>query len=278
MSAQAVAAALLLSAWFGWTPFAPPLPAPAEVAECLAEPQAAVRRLHAGSLFFCGRIDAVAVERVRAALVPTDRALVIASFGGDLDAPLELAEIVRDRRLTVTVVGPCISGCASFVFVAGSGRFVTQGAVIAMHNTATSALYLARAATGNQLSSADRPLEDRSRREEAFYQSVGVHPSLLVEPQVRLGTMCVEIGARDARSGETQFLIHSNYSLWAPTRAQWAARGINFSGTLPATDAQAQRLLRRAGLSTAVTVVFDRSPLVDVPEAVLATVRQCQGG
>jgi hypothetical protein len=155
---------------------------------------------------------------------------------------------------------------------------VAHGAVIAMHNTATSALHLARAATGDRLSRADRPLEERARREAAFYQSLGVHPNLLIEPQARLGTLCIEVGARDPRSGETQFLIHSNHSLWAPTRAQWEARGIFFAGVLPASGAQARNLLRGTGLSDEVTVLFDRSPLAVPPDSSLAAVRQCGGG
>lgn len=279
MLLKVAAAAWLIGALQIWSPFAAPAsPSRADVAACLAAPTASARRIRADAVFFCGRINDASIEAFREVLRPTDRLLFIASFGGDLDAPIRLAEIVRDHVLAVSVVGPCLSGCASFVFVAGRGRSIAPGGVLGLHNTATSALLLARSISNEPLAAEDRPLELRARREAALYGSLGVDLKLLVEPQVRLETLCVEIGRPDTRTGETRFLIHSRHSLWAPTRAQWQAVGVYFSGYAPESGRQAQRLLDAAMPASAraeATITMSRMPLPAPPETYLADVERC---
>lgn len=280
MSLNAAAVAVLWTALQFWNPFAPPpTPTRADVAQCLGADQPSVRRVRVDGIFFCGRIDDQSMSWLREELLPTDRTLLIASFGGDLDAPVRLGELVRDRRLDVVVVGPCLSGCASFVFVAARNRSVAAGGMLGLHNTATSAVQLARAA--NALSEQDRPLELRAQREAALYASLGIAPSLLLEPQVRLETLCIREGGTDARTGETRFLIHSRYSLWAPTRAQWRTYGVTYSGSPPVDASQSQRLLdtlAAAGLAQGANITMSNLALRAPPETYLADVAPCTPG
>lgn len=282
MSLSTAAAAVFWTALQFWNPFAPPAPpAPsrAEVSQCLAAPEPMVRRVRMNAIFFCGRINDDAIALVRAELLPTDRVLLIASFGGVLDAPIYLGELVRDRALAVEVVGPCLSGCASFVFVASRHRSVGPGGVLGLHNTATSALQLARAS--GALTDEDRPLEVRAHREALLYASVGVDADLLLEPQVRLETLCLEVGRADARTGETRFLIHSRHSLWAPSRAQWRAHGVRFTGQAPYSAVQARRLLNEAagtGIAAAANVTMSDLTLPAPPQVYLADVERCAPG
>lgn len=279
MLARGAAAAALLGLLEFFNPLAPP-PGPTriEIGQCLTAEEASVRRIRADAVFFCGRIGEASLNLLRDELLPTDRALLIASFGGDLDAPIELGEIVRDRRLTLQVVGPCLSGCAAFVFVAARQRVIAPGGVLGLHNTASSALVLARAL--DLVTADDRPLEQRSHREVELYRSVGVDPNLLLEPQVRLDTLCLESGAPDRRTGETRFLLHSRHSLWAPTRRQWQAYGVRFTGPAPTSSAHAQRLLDSAtpgSLNSGATMTLSPLALSAAPEVYLADVPRCAG-
>jgi hypothetical protein len=274
---KGAAAAALIGVLQIWNMLAPPsAPSRFQVSQCLAAEEASVVRVRADAVFFCGRISEASLALLRDAIQPTDRALLIASFGGELDAPIELGEMVRDRRLTLEVVGPCLSGCAAFVFVAAQRRVIAPGGVLGLHNTASSAMVLARAL--DLVTDEDRPLVERSHREVALYDSVGVDPNLLLEPQVRLDTLCLEVGSPDRRTGETRFLLHTRHSLWAPTRAQWQAFGVAFSGASPTSRAHAQRLLDTAtpgSLNSGATLTLNSMALPAPPEVYLADVPRC---
>lgn len=202
---------------------------------------------------------------------------MIASFGGEVDAPLSMAELVRDRALRVTVVGPCLSGCASFVFVAGRQRSIARGGLVGLHNTSTSAFYLALTTQG-EVTTRDEPLRLRAGREQELYRTLDIDPRLLTEPQARLETICVEIGGPDERTGETRYLIRTRYGFWVPTRAQWEAFGVHFDGAIPASGDQALAILRSVVLDRPghdVAISFNRHSLPVPPEVYLSEVRQC---
>ena len=235
-----------------------------------------MRRWREDAVFFCGKISAQSVANFREILRPTDTTLFIASFGGDLDAPLELAELAQSRALHAIVLGPCLSGCASFVFVGAPRRTLAPGGVLGLHNTSSSALLLARASA--ELEQRDAPLEQRAAREQALYRAAHVNPDLLIEPQVRLETLCIDTGQREQRTGETQFLIHTRYGLWTPTRTQWTLFGVMFEGATPSSRDQAQRLVYAqmpAELRSGASVMFSRSDLPAPPQNYLAGVPRC---
>jgi hypothetical protein len=279
VSAAALASALALGLGQMWSSFgSAPAPTRAQMTACLAQPQASARRWREDAVFFCGRMTEQSVAAFRETLRPTDHTLFITSFGGDLDAPLDMAELVRDRALHVIVVGPCLSGCASFVFIAARRRTVAAAGVLGLHNTNSSALLLARGINGGAVAARDRPLETRATREEYLYRSVNVSPALLLEPQVRLETLCVAEDRPDTRTGETRFLIHSRYGLWTPTRAQWNAFGVGYVGNTPTSTAQAQRLIDASmprDLRAGASVTLNRLPLPAPPATYLSDVGSC---
>jgi hypothetical protein len=201
----------------------------------------------------------------------------IMSLGGSLDAPIDLAEIVHDRALRVDVAGPCLSGCASFVFVAGLERRILPGGIVALHNTSTSALMLARAGAADQNLRLG-PLQRRAMRESSLYQRLRISNDLLIEPQVRLDTRCIESNGADPQTGEWRFKIYSQLGFWAPTRAQWRRFGVNMTGFMPASRRQAQRALYAnlpANMRAGASLAFDNRPLSNAPAFYLSRIAMC---
>lgn len=278
MSRMLVAAITLAFAQ-AWNPFAVLSQPGLDVTACLARGAPTVIRLGDDSVLYCGRLTAAGVANFRNILRTTDQELRIASLGGDLDAPLAMAELVRDRRLRVSIIGPCISGCASFVFVAGSVRSVSPRGVLGLHNTAASALFLVQQAHLSFDSDRD-PLIARARRERELYRSLGINERLLMEPQARVETRCIEPGSTDPRTGETEFHIYSRHGIWVPTRAQWRALGVPFGGFSPQSAAEARRVLADSvpePNNNAADIVESAGELRALPEVYLADVRRCAG-
>jgi hypothetical protein len=141
-------------------------------------------------------------------------------------------------------------------------------------------LTLARALHSGEITANNRPLEERAARERELYRSVNVNPALLLEPQVRLETLCVAEDRADPRTGETRYLIHSRYGLWMPTRAQWIAFGVGFRGAAPSSRDQAQRLINISmppNLRSGASVALNTLPLGAPPDVYLSDVRACEG-
>lgn len=84
-----------------------------------------------------GPIDArfvAAIEEV-SSKYPTIRVLVIDSEGGEVEAALRLAQLVRDHGWDVAVKNKCLSACANFVFPAGKRKIVLPNSWVGIHAT-----------------------------------------------------------------------------------------------------------------------------------------------
>lgn len=247
-------------------------------AGCLVRPSATIARVSPSRIRFCGRITAASVEALRASLEDGDHTLEITSLGGELDAPIDLGEVVAGRRLDVEVIGPCLSGCASYAFAAGTNRIVRRRGWLALHNTNTSAAFLVRRAKGGALETHDAPLRRRAEREQSLYSARGVSASLLLDPQARIGTECVAAGGRNDVTRETEYRIVSRVGFWAPTRAQWRSYGVSFEGYSPRSAREALRVARASlpeGAREAITIVHVAEPLPQAAEVMLSSVTWC---
>lgn len=193
------------------------------------------------ALRYCGLINAQGVDAFEAALTENERVLVITSFGGELDAPLRLAELVAARGMDVEVAGPCFSGCASFVFVAGKRRVVTGTGILGFHNTASSSTLLGLRSLNGGPPSGFGPVLDRVSREWRLYATQGAAFSLLYEPQVRIQTICTRPRGLHPVSGEQVIDIHSANDFWLPAPGALGEAGIEFEGSLPSSERDAAR-------------------------------------
>jgi hypothetical protein len=193
------------------------------------------------ALRYCGRITASGVEAFEAELRPDDRMLVITSYGGDLDAPLRMAEIVAARGMNVEVAGPCFSGCASFVFVAGARRIISPTGIIGFHNTASSAALLGLRANGDDAPAGFEPVLKRAGREWELYVAKGVNFDLLYEPQVRIETFCTVPRGTHPASGERVIDIASALDFWLPSAGALREFGVSYEGKVAESEREAAR-------------------------------------
>lgn len=200
---------------------------------CNPSSPGSVHRIATQAIRYCGLIDAQGVQTFERELDTDVSDLVITSSGGTLDYPLRLADMVRARGLSVEIVGPCFSGCASLVFVAGSVRTLSKTALLGFHQTASSSALLFSRAGNAQSSDAAIPLYGRSQRELALYAAAGIDYDLLYAPQVLIETLCVYPASFDAQAGEAAIRIVSEFDLWVPTKRDLDRFGLAYRGTLP---------------------------------------------
>lgn len=64
---------------------------------------------------------------------PAINTLIIDSQGGDMSAALDMAAILRERRMRLVVDGRCLSACAHFLFPAAVRKTVLPGSLVGIH-------------------------------------------------------------------------------------------------------------------------------------------------
>jgi len=199
-----------------------------DLTDCPYSEEPTVALLSREAVLYCGLLNAKGARLLDDIGTAETTTLLIASGGGVLEAPLDIADIVLRNKLSVVAAGPCFSGCAATVFVAGMERYTLASAQLGFHNTATSAVEMAEATFGQKNSFNFVPLEARSRREIALYDSMGIDRALLLDPQSAIVTVCITVNGNDAVSGETVLNITSQFDLWVPSNAQLARYGLNY--------------------------------------------------
>lgn len=76
-----------------------------------------------------------AADLVARLQAPSVDHLIITSGGGDENAAMDVADVVNQRGLRVTVRGRCVSACANTILIAGSARYLENRAVVAFHHS-----------------------------------------------------------------------------------------------------------------------------------------------
>jgi hypothetical protein len=199
-----------------------------DLTNCAYSDDPTVALLSRKAVLYCGLLNTKGAHLLDDMGTAETTTLLIASGGGVLEAPLDIADIVVRNDLSVIAVGPCFSGCASAVFIAGNDRYTLANAQLGFHNTATSATEIAKATFGQTSVFDFAPLQARSRREIALYDSMGIDRALLLDPQSAIVTVCITVNGKDAVSGETVLNIASQFDLWVPSNAQLAHYGLNY--------------------------------------------------
>ena len=165
-------------------------------------------RTAGASLVLQGPLTAEAVARARGLLEasPQVRELVVDSGGGDVEAGMDLGELVHARGLDVRVTGKgCGSSCANYVFPAGRTKVIDRGSLVLWHGSLLQEGLLESFDVSKVRHSADRPLTWRERRlmkrvvaadfrrlsarQARFYESLGVDAAITVIGQ-RQGCGC----------------------------------------------------------------------------------------
>lgn len=92
-------------------------------------------------LVIIGSIDPIFVRRIKAAyqLAPRNQPITtftITSYGGDVEASIDLGEFIFKHRLSVYIPELCLSSCANYLFTAGNKKIITNQTILGWHGGA----------------------------------------------------------------------------------------------------------------------------------------------
>ncbi len=149
------------------------------------------------NVHYIGDITPLQNQQVKQLLAQTTmkvQQLVIQSGGGNVDAGMDLADIMLEHKLDLVVDKFCFSSCANYVFIAGKNKYIQPNAILGWHGNAASAKWLDEdidamlpelkgdrsAVKWQQLRRHyDDVIHKASAREAKLYQVLGIDPSLL---------------------------------------------------------------------------------------------------
>lgn len=82
-----------------------------------------------------GEISLMTLSKFQDAIerYPNINTVVIDSNGGEVDASIEIANIISKNKMTLIVNGRCFSSCAEFIFFAAHSKFVAKYSLIGIH-------------------------------------------------------------------------------------------------------------------------------------------------
>jgi hypothetical protein len=167
----------------------------------------------------------------------------ITSTGGDALVALQMGELIRAQKLSVTVERFCISACAQYIFVAGAKKRLEPGALLIFHSSPSAMEAVLR---NSPLSHAAPRFAAGARAERQFYQSLGIRLDLAGLSSVLVPICVVELRNRPT-ADLYRYGVAWQFEGFVPTREQLAAVGIdNVEGTFP-TAATLGQQLRAAG-------------------------------
>ncbi|MNM27462.1 hypothetical protein D3C81_379540 [compost metagenome] len=165
------------------------------------------------------------------------RAVIIDSNGGDIDSAMDIAEILRVKKLDLIVDGRCLSACANYLFPAAARKTVLPGSVVGVHNAsvhyvdkgAAAVVTFSEAATLFQnkgdMTSLDE-FERIQRREQAFYRSLGIRQDNYQAYLRYLANRKASLGTETIASEDAAYEGCPSVEIWALDRAQLEAMGV----------------------------------------------------
>ena len=154
-----------------------------------AETPATSVTAQADTIVYSGDISDTANEAVLSLLKmhpQTFTTLAITSPGGEVNAGMDLGEIVFTHQLSVNIEDYCLSSCANYVFAAAPQHHISNRAVIGFHGGVTgmedsfdnvilttpeSQRAAAKATFANYIQSA-------IERQQRFFKKIGVDPAI----------------------------------------------------------------------------------------------------
>ena len=190
------------------------------------------RRREPDVLRWNGPVNAKMVEVLRDAPASI-RTLNITSLGGEFDAAIAVARLIRERELKVVVSGACLSVCAHYLFASAVAREVLPHTIVGFHNTPSSAFWMMQA-----VPAAAAKFESRMRLEDGLYESWKIDHTLLLRPQLAIRTSCYSVDLTDD-STIRSLQFKSPFSVWVPSKGFMARAGITFDGYWPIVPGQA---------------------------------------
>lgn len=187
---------------FGWADATAGEPSAAEKAASIS-----VRGLE---IVYNGYVNEASVKRFEEVLASnaaiSATGLRVTSGGGDPEAGLDLAALIRGKKLSVTVEEFCVSACANYLALAGQQLSVPSSAVLAFHGGAGRGFDEAGEMLPQHKADLERAgfsaedikaqLEHEKAlylRETSFYRSLGISRRILDDSSFKHGTGVLHI-------------------------------------------------------------------------------------
>lgn len=200
------------------------------------------------SVHYTGELNADAVAKLAGQVKASNgnvAKLVIDSGGGDVNAGMDLAEIVLAAELDVIVKRLCASSCANYVFPAGKRKQIASGAVVIWHGSpiqeglmAGPSLEDIKFEDATALSDSDklalleslrgeaiRYVEDAKVRQNALFKKIGMDDRITVMGQQLKAAQEWTVSVKDMeRFGIRNVSAAEDYGVNVP--AEVAERGV----------------------------------------------------
>jgi hypothetical protein len=208
-----------------------------------AMPLAAQTPAASAEIPLAGHINADMAQRLHAALADgrTHTLRVNSSGGEDLPA-LALAADISRNDVALIVDGLCAGPCANYLFLAASRRTVRPGGMVIFSASAMSRLAMV---PSNRKTGLNGDYDKAATQEKQLLADTGLNPSLLLEPQLRLGTECYSLTSHD-RAGKAYINYKAGFVGWIPSRAYMVGAGIKIAGFWPKDADQFRATLQSA--------------------------------
>lgn len=171
-----------------------------------------IYRNQQGILRICAPITDSVVAQVSEQLTPTDREVILTSDGGPQIPAIALADLLRERGVTVRVRQFCLSSCSTYVMAMVNAVVVDPYTVVAFHHTAAFAIDAVAARNGLAEDCIQRRM---ARAERDAYRAAGRDDRMLDRIAMAVEPRCA--GMRDV-SGRPEAYLDYRWSWYIPDR------------------------------------------------------------
>lgn len=183
----------------------------------LAASSARVEEVASNSVAFYGTITVANISTLEKLLkAKRVNTLRISSPGGDEEAALIIADIVKKRAIKVIVDGECLSSCSQYILMAAASAQIESGSLVAFHHSAYaihewSSRYSSSDVRYRALQEGSRNLHDRTRD----VLSSKPRLALLRSAFRAISPTCIAAPVPESRG---QWRIWMRTSFWIPPR------------------------------------------------------------
>lgn len=233
-----------------------------------------VFRTEAGLLRVCAPITPEVVQAVETELGDEDRVLLITSDGGTPRDALALAEVLRERDVTLRVEQFCLSACSTYVMALAPRVVVASYSVVAFHHTGA---WVFDATAARKAMPPDARYREAPASERAAFRASGLDDKLLDRIAMAVEPRCFR--ERQTGTGPVADLEY-NYALYIPDRtALREIYGDRLSGPWTDDGEMAATILRGTLGQPRLRVAFGPLPTGEVrPEVIGPAPPDCPPG
>lgn len=233
-----------------------------------------VFRTEAGLLRVCAPITPEVVQAVEVELGDSDRVLLITSDGGTPRDALALAEVLRERDVTLRVEQFCLSACSTYVMALAPRVEVASYSVVAFHHTGA---WVFDAIAARKAMPPDARYREAPASEREAFRAAGLDDRLLDRIAMAVEPHCFR--EHQTPSGAVATL-ESAYAWYIPDRtALREIYGDRLSGPWTDDGEMAATILRGTLGQPRLRVAFGPLPTGEVrPEVIGPALPDCPPG